>query len=83
MASEIPPNKKLEYYLSLPYSVELTPDEDGSWFARIPLLDGCMTTGADAHDALNMILDAQRGWLITALELGIDIPEPPAQESAA
>jgi predicted RNase H-like HicB family nuclease len=55
------PAKGLEYYLSLPYSVELTPDEDGTWFARIPLLDGCMTTGNDAHDALDMIDDAKRG----------------------
>jgi len=29
-------------YLSLPYTIELTPDEDGYWFAQIPLLKGCM-----------------------------------------
>lgn len=73
-------NKSLDYYLSLPYSIELIPDEDGSWFASIPLLDGCMTTGTDAHDALDMIMDAKKGWLMTAIEIGIDIPEPKFDE---
>jgi len=36
---------KQDYYLSLPYPIELIPDEDGYWFARIPLLPGCMTQG--------------------------------------
>ncbi|TVR19319.1 MAG: toxin-antitoxin system HicB family antitoxin, partial [Anaerolineaceae bacterium] len=31
--------KDLSYYLSLPYPIELIPDEDGYWFARIPLLE--------------------------------------------
>jgi predicted RNase H-like HicB family nuclease len=72
-------NKALEYYLSLPYTIELTPDEDGYWFAEIPLLEGCMTNGASQMDALDMIKDAKRAWLTTALELGLAIPEPEAQ----
>ena len=68
--------KNLEYYLSLPYTIELTPDVDGYWFAEIPLLDGCMTNGHSQTDALAMIEDAQRAWLETALELGVEIPEP-------
>jgi len=68
--------KNLEYYLSLPYSILLTPDIDGYWFAEIPLLDGCMTNGDSQADALEMIEDAKRAWLTTALELGLPIPEP-------
>ena len=68
--------KTLEYYMSLPYTIELTPDEDGFWFAEIPLLKGCMTNGENWDDALEMITDAKRAWLTTALELGISIPEP-------
>jgi antitoxin HicB len=68
--------KTLEYYLSLPYSILLTPDKDGYWFAEIPLLDGCVTNGNSREDALAMIDDAKRGWLKTALELGLPIPEP-------
>ena len=37
--------KDLDYHLSLPYTVELTSDEDGFWFVQIPLLEGCMTNG--------------------------------------
>lgn len=68
--------KDLKYYLSLPYAIELIPDEDGYWFARIPLLEGCMTNGESREDALAMIDDAKRLWLETALEVGKSIPEP-------
>lgn len=71
-----PPVKTLDYYLSLPYPILLIPDEDGYWFAEIPLLEGCMTNGDSREDALAMIDDAKRGWLMTALERGIHIPEP-------
>ena len=68
--------KNIDYYMSLPYTIELTPDEDGFWFAQIPLLDGCMTNGENQMDALEMVEDAKRAWLTTALEIGIAIPEP-------
>jgi len=69
-------DKHLEYYMALPYTIELTPDEDGYWFAEIPLLEGCMTNGKNEHDAIEMIHDAKRAWLTTALAVGIPIPEP-------
>ncbi len=62
--------------MALPYTIELTPEPDGGWFAQIPLLEGCMTNGEDWNDALAMIEDAKRAWLTTALELGLAIPEP-------
>lgn len=66
----------IEYYLSLPYTIELTPDVDGFWFAEIPLLEGCITNGESREDALAMIDDARRAWLVTALEIALPIPEP-------
>ncbi len=69
-------NKTLEYYLSLPYTIELTPDEDGYWSAQIPLLKGCITQGESREEALAMIDEAKELWLETALEDGISIPEP-------
>ena len=69
-------NKDLTYYLALPYTIELIPDEDGYWFARIPLLEGCMTNGNSREDALAMLDDAKKLWLETALQLGKAIPEP-------
>ncbi len=71
-----PTNKNLEYYLSLPYMIQLTPDVDGYWFAEIPMLNGCMTNGDSQADALAMLEDAKKAWLTTALELGLPIPEP-------
>ena len=68
--------KDLACYLSLPYTIELIPDEDGFWFANIPLLRGCMTQGASRSEALDMLDDARRLWLETALAHGIAIPEP-------
>jgi antitoxin HicB len=69
-------NKTLDYYLSLPYPIELIPDEDGFWFAQIPLLEGCMTQGETREAALEMLDEAKELWLETALDENIAIPEP-------
>lgn len=69
-------NKTVDYYLSLPYTIELTPDEDGTWFVEIPLLKGCMSQGDTRLEALEMIDEAKALWLETALAEGINIPEP-------
>ncbi len=74
-------NKDLDYYLSLPYSIVLIPDTDGYWFANIPLLEGCMTQGYSRADALEMLDDAKRGWLETALAHHITIPEPDPEKT--
>jgi antitoxin HicB len=69
-------NKTLEYYMSLPYSIELIPDEDGYWFAQIPLLQGCMTQGASREEALQMLDEAKEIWLEQQLLHNQPIPEP-------
>lgn len=69
-------HKTLEYYQSLPYTIELTPDQNGVWFAAIPLLKGCITQGDSREEALAMIDEAKALWIETALEEGIPIPEP-------
>jgi predicted RNase H-like HicB family nuclease len=59
--------KTLGYYFKLPYVIELIPDEDGYWFASIPLLKGCMTQGESREEALVMLDEAKelcRGCLI-------------------
>jgi len=68
--------KDIDYYMSLPYTIELTPDEDGWWFAQIPLLKGCMTNGDGILDTMEMIEDAKRAWITVALEREMEIPEP-------
>lgn len=68
--------RDLDYYMRLPYTIELTPAEDGTWFAKIPLLPGCMTVGDTQQEALDMIEDAKLAWLSVALTEGDTIPEP-------
>jgi len=72
--------KNLEYYLSLPYTIEVIPDkdEDGqvTLFARVVELPGCMTEADDFTELGEMIEDAKLSWLETALEDGQPIPEP-------
>ncbi len=70
---------KVEDYLKLPYTIEVTKDESKSytgWFAKVEGLPGCMTQ-ADTFDELgDMIEDAKRAWIESALEDGVEIPLP-------
>lgn len=70
-------NTKLDYYLSLPYTMEIVPDtEDGGYVAWIKELEGCITQADTWDELLSMIDDAKRLWLEVALEQGWTIPEP-------
>ena len=73
-------DKNVEYYMGLPYTIELIPDKEAGWFVRVKELRGCMSQGDTAQEALEMIQDAQRGWLEVAIEDGIPIPEPQPDE---
>jgi predicted RNase H-like HicB family nuclease len=67
---------KLEHYMNLPYTVEIVPYQDGGFFARIKELEGCMTEGETLKETLELLEDAKRAWLETALEDGLEIPLP-------
>jgi antitoxin HicB len=76
--------RTLEEYLRLPYTIEVFKDDDEDnpgWVARVVELPGCITQGDTFEELGQMIEDAMRGWIQTALEDGIDIPEPRLQES--
>ena len=69
--------KNLNYYLSLPYRVEVIPDPNEGGFAlQCPELPGCATCAETIEDGLHAIADAKREWLAACLEDGIPIPEP-------
>ncbi len=63
-------------YLKLPYTIQVTQDESEGYtsqFARVEELPGCMTQ-ADTFDELGeMIEDAKRAWIESALEDGESI----------
>ncbi len=67
--------KDLDYYLKLPYGLEIRRVE-GGFFARIEELPGCISQGETREEALEMIEDAMRAWIADALEAGDPIPEP-------
>ena len=69
--------KKLNYYMSLPYEMVITPSPEGGYVAKIPDLPGCITQGDTRLEVLEMIEDAKRCWLTAELEDEDDIPEPP------
>ena len=69
--------KELEYYLSLPYHLEIIPDtEEGGYAARYPELPGCITCAETIERLIAYAEDAKRVWLEAALEDGIEIAEP-------
>jgi antitoxin HicB len=73
MATDL--SNEAERYMTLPYRIELIPD-DGEWVVWIPDLPGCMSQGATAEEAIVMIREAQRLWIEGALRHGDTIPEP-------
>ena len=73
-------NRKIEYYLALPYTRELIPEPEGGWFVRVKELPGCMSQGETVDEAMLMIEEAMRGWLESELENGKTIPEPRPEE---
>lgn len=69
--------KNLDYYMNLPYRMEIIPDtEEGGYVALLPELPGCITIGDTIEDTIENIIDAKKAWLQASLEDGHDIPEP-------
>ena len=69
--------KNLEYYMALPYKIELKRDTDTNGYtASIPQLKGCLTCGDDMIQALTNLEDAKREWITAAMTRGIEIPAP-------
>lgn len=69
--------KHLEYYLNLPYRIEIMPDTlEGGYIAQCPELPGCITYGDTQEESLHNLTDAKKVWLSAALEDDITIAEP-------
>ena len=69
--------KTIDYYLSLPYRLEIVPDtEEGGYAARYPELPGCITYSDTMEGIIANAEDAKKAWIEAALEEGIEIAEP-------
>ena len=73
--------KSIDYYMALPYKLEIVPDAEGGYVARYPELPGCITVGDTLEDTVNHVLDAKREWLLAAREDGIRINEPASADN--
>lgn len=62
------------------YTAVLTPSESGNKvLARVPDLPGCITSGKDITDAVDMITDAASLWLVASEDHNDEIPAPTPQ----
>lgn len=68
--------RTLEEYLNIPYKYEIIPSPEGGYVITVPDLPGCITQAETYQEALSMIEDAKKAWIESALEDGIEIPEP-------
>ena len=66
------------------YSAVISPIEGSSHYcARMPDLPGCVTTGKDIPEAVDMITDAASLWLVAAEDKDMSIPAPTTQHALA
>src|SRR5437588_12273776 len=72
--------KDLAYYMGLPYTKALRPDEEGDVVARVQELAGCATHGRNEREALQNLEEAQRLWLGDCIEAGDPVPQPETEQ---
>jgi antitoxin HicB len=59
--------------LVLSYAV-FQRNQDDTWTVEVPILPGCVTWGETREEAAEMVEDAVKGWTLTALRFGDEIP---------
>ena len=70
----------LQYYMGLPYTIKISPEEVGGYFVEIEEFEGCMSQGETIEEIMKNIKEAQEGWLEVAIEEGLEIPLPKEME---
>ena len=62
------------------YTAIFTPNETGKGYTcRVPDLPGCISSGKDLPDAIDMITDAMSVWLVVTEDHGDPIPSATPQ----
>ena len=76
--------KDLDYYMGLPYRMDLIPEEDGTGYTvLVPDLRGCISFCETIDEADQMITEAKKLWIETALDKGWEVPEPQSSPVSA
>ena len=78
-------NKDLQYYLNLPYKIEVEPireEDGGGFFARLPQFGamGITGDGETIEEALDMLNELKTAHFQRYLDEGRKIPEPKKDE---
>ena len=74
-------NKDINYYMSLPYRIEIVEDkEEGGFALSCPELKGCVTASLTVEEGIRLLEDAKKEWFSACFESGIAIPEPSRTE---
>ena len=68
-------DKKLKYYLNLPWEYELEPCEKGGFYIRVKGLS-CYSHGENVEEAYKNIREALESYIEASLEENIPIEEP-------
>lgn len=62
------------------YTAILTPSDTGNkYYAKVPDIPGCVTTGSGLNDAIEQITDALSGCLAAYEDEGLEIAAPTPQ----
>lgn len=64
------------------FTAIITP-EDGKYYAKVPDVPGCVSSGNSIADAIDQITDALCGCLVVAEDMGLPIAEPTPQSELA
>ena len=68
-------NKTLEYYMGLPYTIELWRAAEGGWVIKVKELPGCVSQGKTREEAAANIREAIQGYIAALQEDGLPVPE--------
>jgi hypothetical protein len=73
--------KSIDYYMNLPYTVELESSGDWyrAWIKELPCMATVSASGSVA-ELWRLLKEDQRGWIEQQLRWGREVPEPPAAD---
>ena len=83
MRMKVQTPKTLAEYLTLPYTVRITPDPSGGFVAAIEELPGCITQGETWEETGAMARDAMTAWISGAIEDEEEVPIPDMETTPA
>jgi antitoxin HicB len=80
MAVEIH-SREVAELLSQPYRMVIHGDDAEGYLAEAPELPGCVTAGETPAEALELLREAMALWVESAIERGLAVPSPAADQA--